>query len=152
VIKSDRAINESMPTRFADSVAGMIQSPEGKTIAILGIAFKSGTDDVRNTAATVVADHLMKKGFKIRMYDPVVPFAASSRLVEGAEVAPDLDSALESGCAVVICADHGEFENINLGTARKLASAGCVIADGRNILNPKDVRQAGLSYVAIGRI
>jgi len=151
VIRSARAVNESMPGRFADLIAESVGPTDGKIVAIFGVAFKSGTSDVRNSIAPQIGRSLMKKGFNVRTYDPLVPITTSSKLMEGSEVTQDVDTAVKGVSAVIICSDHPEFKNLDLVKIKRLGAPGCLVADGRNIINPKEVRNAGLGYVAIGR-
>jgi dTDP-alpha-D-glucose dehydrogenase len=150
VIKSARRVNESMPGRFSEAISEKLGGANGRSVAVLGVAFKSGTDDVRNTITPSIVSHLVEKGFRVKVYDPVVPTSISRKLVEG-EVVEDLSSALKNASAVVICSDHAEFRNLDLANVKKLVSAQCLLADGRNLFEPSKVRHAGLDYVAIGR-
>jgi len=124
----------------------------GTTFALWGLAFKPGTDDIREAPSAVVIAELTKRGGRVRAYDPVAMAAARQAhgSVAGLEFAPSAFAALEGADALVIVTEWKEFRSPDLD-AMKSAMRRAVIFDGRNILDPRQARAAGFEYTRIGR-
>jgi dTDP-alpha-D-glucose dehydrogenase len=151
VIRSARKINESMPTEFGEVVSNAINDGVDCIVSILGIGFKSGTDDVRGSVTPLIVKFLRSKGYRIKAYDPHVHPSISSKLLGEAMICQSLDEAVKDSSALVICSDHQEFRDLDLRKIRSLTKNDCVIADGRQIVNPNLASEMGFRYVAIGR-
>jgi UDPglucose 6-dehydrogenase len=122
---------------------------EGKRIALLGLAFKPGTDDVRSAPALALALRLISEGATVTAADPAVGEAAVEP-VEGLKLAADPYSCATGAACLVICTDWPEFSEIDL---RKLAGvmADPVMIDARNTIDPASARAAGFAYRGVGR-
>lgn len=118
-----------------------------RTIAVLGLAFKPDTDDVRESPALDIVPLLVQEGCTVRVYDPV----ASSAPIEGAERSPDVWTALDGASAAVVVTDWAEFSTMDWEKARKTMVDPAIVFDGRNCLDQASVEKAGLVYMAIGR-
>ena len=122
------------------------------TIALWGLAFKPGTDDVREAPSQVVIRALDERGARVRAYDPVA--SATARLALGAasrlEFAPSALAALEGADALVIVTEWKEFRSPDFDAMHAVMRQ-AVIFDGRNILDPGQARAAGFEYTGIGR-
>jgi UDPglucose 6-dehydrogenase len=140
-----RVLVERIEARFGTDLAG-------KTFALWGLAFKPGTDDIREAPSAIVIAELTRRGARVRAYDPVAIDAARRAHVDapGLEFAPTAFAALEGADALVIVTEWKEFRSPDLD-AMKSAMRGAVIFDGRNILDPVDARDAGFEYTGIGR-
>jgi UDPglucose 6-dehydrogenase len=112
-------------------------------VAMWGLAFKAGTDDVRESPALRVALNLQREGADVVVYDP----EASSEQVTGAESALE---AVRGADVLVVATEWPEFRDVDLDQARKLMR-GHRIVDARNLLEPHKVRTAGFDYVGMGR-
>ncbi|MCK9283745.1 MAG: UDP-glucose/GDP-mannose dehydrogenase family protein [Rhodocyclaceae bacterium] len=124
----------------------------GKTFALWGLAFKPNTDDMREAPSRVLIDELLKRGARVKAYDPVATHEAQ-RLFEGesrVEFAASPTAALEGSDALAIVTEWKEFRAQDFA-AIKATLTYPVIFDGRNLYDPKVVRSAGLEYFAIGR-
>ncbi len=122
----------------------------GKTLAILGLAFKDNTDDTRESVAIKIVKILRGQGAKLRVFDPQAMSNARKELGdEGIEYCKDKYSAMTKSDAVVILTEWPEFSDVDLSKAKKLLIKP-VIFDGRNILSQEDVEKAGFIYFAIG--
>ena len=122
---------------------------EGQTVAILGLAFKPNTDDLREAPALEIAHLLLAEGASVRAYDPVaMPNAA--RLLPEAYYAVDAYDAVQGADAVVVVTDWNEFKQLDLSRLR-LGMRRPVLVDGRNVYEPSVARGAGFLYYAIGR-
>lgn len=122
---------------------------EGKTIAVLGLAFKPETDDIREAPAIDIIRGLISEGAKIRAYDPVA-------MIETAAVLPDVSyaddeySAVTGADVLVFVTEWNQFRALDMQRIRDLMKAP-KIADLRNIYEPEVMRQLGFEYVGIGR-
>jgi UDPglucose 6-dehydrogenase len=121
----------------------------GKTIALLGLAFKANTDDMREASSLVLAARLQADGATVRAYDPVAEPEARKMMV-GVKFADSALGALEGADACVLVTEWPEFARLDWQSAAELM-AGRVVIDGRNFLAPDVVRSAGFSYEGIGR-
>lgn len=119
----------------------------GKTIGILGLAFKANTDDTRFSPALEVIKALRTKNIKaIKCYDP-----KTADISEGLIEMCQNPYEAAAGCdAVIVATDWQEFKELNFNQL-KSAMRGTVLADGRNMLDPIQVRQAGFTYIGVGR-
>ncbi len=122
----------------------------GKTLAILGLAFKDNTDDIRESVAIKIVKILRGQGAKLNLFDPQAMDNAKEELGdEGIEYCKDKYSAMKNANAVVILTEWPEFSDIDLVKAKKLL-VNPVIFDGRNMLIRGEVEKAGYVYFAIG--
>jgi dTDP-alpha-D-glucose dehydrogenase len=151
VIKASRQTNESMPELFVSFIEKHLSPDSNKIVCLLGLSFKSGTDDIRSTVTIPIGNALMEKGYKIRVFDPLVSLEVASTLLPGAQIVENLNEAIRNSSALVICADHSEFRNLDLDKVKERAASTCLIVDGRNILDPIKVSSLGLKYLALGR-
>ncbi|HEY4929596.1 MAG TPA: UDP-glucose/GDP-mannose dehydrogenase family protein [Acidimicrobiales bacterium] len=133
----------------------------GAVVAVWGLTFKAGTDDLRNSPAMEIALRLADGGAEVRAYDPtvVVPEGAGSVNVPGFAVPdgpgsllayPDAYTACQGASAVVVLTEWDEFRWLDFAKVRD-ALAAPVFVDARNLLDPAQVRRLGFSYVGIGR-
>jgi UDPglucose 6-dehydrogenase len=133
----------------------------GAVVAVWGLTFKAGTDDLRNSPAVEVSLRLAENGAEVRAYDPTVrvPEGAGSVAVPGFEVAegsgslsayPDAYTACQGASVVVVLTEWDEFRWLDFAKVRD-ALAAPVFVDARNLLDPAQVRRLGFSYVGIGR-
>jgi UDPglucose 6-dehydrogenase len=121
----------------------------GKEIALLGLAFKPNTDDMREASSLVLSARLLADGARIRAYDPVAEEEAR-KLISGVEFAPSALEAATGADAVVLVTEWPEFAALDL-TQLVSRMRGNLLVDGRNFLEPDRVRAAGLVYEGVGR-
>ena len=135
----------------------------GAVIAVWGLTFKAGTDDLRNSPAVEVALRLQAGGAEVRAFDPTVavPEGEGSVAVPGLDspgfeakgslqAYPDAYTACQGADAVVVLTEWDEFRWLDFVKVRE-ALASPVLVDARNLLDPAQVRRLGFSYVGIGR-
>jgi UDPglucose 6-dehydrogenase len=143
-------VNELQKRRVVSKLKKHLGSLVGKQIALLGLAFKPHTDDMREASSVVLAARLQGEGAIVRAYDPVAEERASE-LLTGVEMCDSALDAAEGVDAAVIVTEWPEFAELDLGELkRRMANA--VIVDGRNMLRAEDVRSAGFVYEGIGRV
>jgi UDPglucose 6-dehydrogenase len=140
-------VNELQKRRVIAKLQKHLGRLRGKTIAVLGLAFKPNTDDLREAPSLVIASRLLAEGAHVRTWDPIAD--ARDRL----QGAVQCDSVLEtvSGAhAAVIVTEWDELKGLASEEVRT-AMARPLIIDGRNVLDPAEVRAAGFAYEGIGR-
>jgi len=124
---------------------------KGRTITLLGLAFKPNTDDLRDAPSLQIAAKLIQMGARVRAYDPIAMDACREQN-PGLRICycNDAASAAEHADALVLVTEWPEFSDLNLGDlAGRMNSA--VLIDGRNLFNPEKARLAGFEYSGIGR-
>jgi UDPglucose 6-dehydrogenase len=142
-------VNELQKRRVLAKLQKHLGSLVGKEIALLGLAFKPHTDDMREASSLVLTARLQAAGAHVRAYDPVAEDEAR-KLIRGVELASSAEEAIAGADAVVLVTEWPEFRALDLaGTAQ--AMRGTLLVDGRNFLDPVAVRAAGLTYEAVGR-
>jgi UDPglucose 6-dehydrogenase len=124
-------------------------SLKGKTIGLLGLAFKPNTDDMRDAPAIDIAQELNAAGAIVRGYDPVAMDVARS-ILPAVEMAKDPYSMAEGCDALMVITEWNEFKQLDLEKLKSLLKTP-VIYDGRNIYDPAAMRALGFTYRAIGR-
>jgi UDPglucose 6-dehydrogenase len=142
-------VNELQKRRVIAKLHKHLGPLVGKTIALLGLAFKAHTDDMREASSLVLAARLQADGAKVRAYDPIAEDAARSMMV-GVEFADSPLEAAEGADAVILVTEWPEFGELDWGELAARMS-GRVVIDGRNFLSPELVRRAGFAYEGIGR-
>ena len=142
-------VNELQKRRVIAKLQKHLGSLVGTTVALLGLAFKANTDDMREASSLVLAARLQADGAHVRAYDPVAEGEAR-KLMIGVEFANSALDALEGADACVIVTEWGEFADVDWSEAADHMS-GRLVIDGRNYVDPAAVRAAGLDYEGIGR-
>lgn len=142
-------LNEEAVEACVAKVRDALWNLEDKLIALLGLSFKPGTDDVRFSPALALAQRLLAEGARVIGYDPKA-MAPASQEVGGLETAPDLYAALEGAHCAVLATDWPEFKDLDLAKARALM-AFPIVVDGRNAFDPAAMAEAGFTYYPTGR-
>jgi UDPglucose 6-dehydrogenase len=142
-------VNELQKRRVVSKLKKNLGSLVGKQIALLGLAFKPHTDDMREATSVVLAARLQGEGAHVRAYDPVAEDRAQE-LIAGAEMCESALDALEGADAAVIVTEWPEFSDLDLDQVKKRMRKPLIV-DGRNMLVADDVRAAGFVYEGIGR-
>jgi UDPglucose 6-dehydrogenase len=120
-----------------------------RSIAVLGLAFKPETDDMREAPAIGIIRKLLEEGAKVRAYDPVAKSEAMKILPE-LEYVDDEYAAVTGADALVFVTEWNQFRALDLLRIRDLMKSPKV-ADLRNIYEPEDMREMGFEYVGVGR-
>jgi UDPglucose 6-dehydrogenase len=142
-------VNELQKRRVMAKLEKHLGSLVGKSVALLGLAFKPNTDDMREATSLVLSARLQAAGANVRAYDPIAEDEAR-HLMPGLTFADDTISAVSGADATVLVTEWDEFKTMDLHAVAE-AMAGDVLIDGRNALDPEAVRAAGLTYEGIGR-
>ena len=140
-------VNELQKRRVIGKLTRHLGPLRGRTVALLGLAFKPDTDDMREAPSIVLASRLLAEGATVRAWDPV---ADGSTLPRGVEVVETVLEAVRGAYAAVIVTEWRELRDLATPEVRA-AMATPLIVDGRNLLDPLAVRAAGFAYEGIGR-
>jgi UDPglucose 6-dehydrogenase len=140
-------VNELQKRRVIGKLEKHLGKLSGKTIALLGLAFKPNTDDLREAPSLVLASRLLAEGAEVRAWDPV---ADARRLLQGVTFCESVLEAVTGADAAVIVTEWDELRSLASAEARD-AMQTPVIIDGRNLLDPEEARAAGFTYEGIGR-
>jgi UDPglucose 6-dehydrogenase len=143
-------VNELQKRRVIQKLQKHLGSLVGKRIALLGLAFKANTDDMREASSLVLAARLQADGARVSAYDPVAEDEARELMPSGVDFASGALDAVDSADAVVLVTEWPEFAELDFGAVAS-RMGGKLIVDGRNFLDPETVRAAGLDYEGIGR-
>jgi UDPglucose 6-dehydrogenase len=145
------AVNESQRKRVLAKLQRELRTLKGKRVALLGLAFKPNTDDLREAPSLEIARSLNALGARVVGYDPVAGKAAA-KLVPEMKVVFDPYEALKSTHAAVLVTEWEEFRSLDLKRAASLMSKPPLVIDGRNALDAEGVRAAGIRYRRFGRV
>lgn len=145
-------INDDQQARFLRKIRKALWTLKGKTLAVLGVAFKGGTDDVRESPALPIIRTLVQEGCRLNIYDPMATERARGELKGCPEVhfATSPYTAARNSDALIILTDWNDFLNLDL-TAIRAALKSPLVIDGRNLYDPEVVAACGLGYASIGR-
>ena len=142
--------NDERKIEMAERILAAADGIAAPKIGVLGLAFKGGTDDCRESPAMEIVDALLKRGAVVRAFDPKAMPTAKLLVGDAIEYASDACDAAKDADVVAILTEWDDFKAIDL-KALKNAVKSAKIVDLRNILNPDEARQAGFDYRGIGR-
>ena len=145
-------INTQQKKRFLSKVRSALWTLRGKRLAVLGLAFKGDTDDIRESPAIDLIEMLLGEGCVVVAYDPAAMKRAQAELPASAQMmyAESVEAAAADADALLILTDWREFAQIDLAALRRLLRYPIVI-DGRNLYDPQQMLDAGFTYLSIGR-
>jgi UDPglucose 6-dehydrogenase len=144
-------INEDQRHRFLGKVRNALWTLRGKRLGVLGLAFKGGTDDIRESPAVALIEMLLKQGCEICAYDPAATEHARDVLPStGMTYVNSPYEAADGADALLILTDWAEFGELNLDRIREALSYPIII-DGRNLYDPARMAARGFLYYSIGR-
>jgi UDPglucose 6-dehydrogenase len=141
-------VNELQKRRVIGKLKRHVGSLRGKTVALLGLAFKPNTDDMREAPSIVLASRLLAEGAEVRAWDPVV--RGDDKLPGGVQIVGSVLEAVQGADAAVIVTEWAELKQLASPEVHA-AMATPLIIDGRNLLDPEETRRAGFMYEGIGR-
>jgi UDPglucose 6-dehydrogenase len=140
-------VNELQKRRVIGKLERRLGPLRGKRIALLGLAFKPGTDDMREAPSLVLAGRLLSEGAEVTAWDPI---ADGSAHLHGVTIASSALDALEGADGVVVVTEWPEIRDLDWAEGAK-RMRGNVVVDGRNLLDPTALRALGFVYEGIGR-
>jgi UDPglucose 6-dehydrogenase len=149
LLKNVIEINKERAPYLLDMIRSVIKDIKGKTIGILGLAFKPDTDDMREAKSVEIIKSLQAEGAKIKAYDPVA-MENTKKIIPDITYCESSYEVAEGADALVIVTEWREFKQLNLEKVRKVMNRP-LIFDGRNIYDPEKKRRLGFEYYSIGR-
>ena len=149
IIEAVEHVNEKQKSIVYDKLISLIGNVKDKTIAVLGLAFKPETDDMREAPALVVIDKLLKDGAKIRVFDPIAMPECKRRIGETVIYTENLYDCADGADALLLMTEWRQFRLPTWNVISKIMP-GRIIVDGRNIWNRTELEELGYSYTRIG--
>lgn len=150
LLEAVELVNQGQVERTVLRIEGELGGLAGRTVAVLGLAFKPNTDDIRDAPALGIIRRLIDSGAAVRAHDPMANDAARAALDANVSFFDDMYDAISSSDAVLLSTEWNQFRAIDLTLCAKLMR-GDLIIDGRNIYDPEQVRAAHLRYAGQGR-
>ncbi len=150
LLKAVQAINEDQKKYFVRKIEEAIWNLSGKTIGILGLAFKANTDDMRFAPSVDIITDLQSHGAKIKAFDPHAMERAKGQLSNVRFCADSYSVCKDSDCLVILT-EWNEFKELDLKKVKKLLNQP-VVVDGRNIYEPSKMKELGFRYFSVGRM
>ena len=149
LLKEVQRINAVQMDRFVNKIIDTLWVVKGKSLGILGLAFKQNTDDIRMSPAIQLCQRLQKEGALLRVHDPQAMEKARAVLTEVTYV-DNMDEVADGCDALVIATEWPAFKKLDLERARKALSHP-IIFDGRNLFDAAEMERLGFLYKSIGR-
>jgi UDPglucose 6-dehydrogenase len=149
LLKAVRTINEAQKRSFAAKIQQALWVVKGKTIGVLGLAFKPNTDDMRYAPAIDVIDYLQGEGASVKAFDPQAMKAAAPLLPRVKFCRDPYEVAKGADCLAILT-EWNEFKELDFTRLKKLLRQP-LIADGRNIYDPQRLQALGFHYIGVGR-
>jgi UDPglucose 6-dehydrogenase len=149
ILTAVEEVNQKQKLSLIPKIQKLIPDLKGKTIAVWGLAFKPKTDDMREAPSIELINELQKLGAKIKAFDPVAQENAR-KILDNTEFASNPYDAVEGADALVICTEWDEFRDLDKEKIRSLLKQPNIV-DGRNIYNPKEMKELGFNYIGVGR-
>jgi UDPglucose 6-dehydrogenase len=151
LLRSVETVNRAQIKRtFAKIEQAVGGSIEGKTIGVLGLAFKPNTDDVREAPAIHLIDLFVRAGATVNAHDPIAIEGARAEAGDEITYCAQMYEAINESDVLLLATEWNEYKNIDFRMVRKLMR-GNVVFDGRNIFDPEKVVGEGLRYIGVGR-
>ncbi|MBN2067994.1 MAG: UDP-glucose/GDP-mannose dehydrogenase family protein [Candidatus Diapherotrites archaeon] len=150
LLKEVQSINRGQRKIFVKKVEDSLWVLKGKTIGVLGLAFKPNTDDMRFAPSIEIINELQAQGAKVKAFDPEA-MGRAKEILKGVEYCNGMYEAAKGADALLFLTEWDEFKKIDLGKVKKLMKQ-LIICDGRNMFNPGELRELGFNYVSIGRL
>ncbi|NND74107.1 MAG: UDP-glucose/GDP-mannose dehydrogenase family protein [Ilumatobacter sp.] len=151
-------VNDEQRMRMVDKVARAVgrhhSNLSGVTVGAMGLTFKAGTDDLRESPAIAIIDELRRAGATVRAFDPTTCGELTSHraaALAGVELVDELIEVADDADVICVFTEWPEFTKVDLDDVAERARPGTTIVDMRNMFDPSDVKDAGLGYDGVGR-
>ena len=149
VIEAVERVNEKQKSIVYDKILKALGDVKGKTIAIIGLAFKPDTDDMREAPALVVIDKLLKDGATVRVFDPIAMDECKRRIGDAVTYCKNMYDAADGADVFALMTEWRQFRMPSWNVIKKVM-AGNVVIDGRNIYDRQELEELGFVYTRIG--
>ncbi len=149
IVEAALRVNEAQKNSILDRIRRLAPKLDGSTIAILGLAFKPETDDIREAPSIKIIADLLRAGAKVRAYDPAA-MESARRLLTDVEYCEDEYEAARGSDALVVVTEWNQFRRLDMDRLKEVMRAPNII-DLRNLYEPETMRSSGFQYLAMGR-
>jgi UDPglucose 6-dehydrogenase len=149
LLREVQRINAEQLQRFLKKIHDALWIVKDKTIAVLGLAFKPNTDDMRNAPSLDIIRPLQQEGAQIKAYDPKA-MPKARELLPGVAFCDSAYAAASDADALIVCTEWDEFRGLDLEQLRAVM-AHPIVLDGRNLFDPKRMQELGFVYKSVGR-
>lgn len=150
ILKEVQNVNAHQKRSVVKKIESLLWNLPKKTVGVLGLSFKPGTDDLREAPALEIIDALIKEGVCVKVYDPVAMAKAKLHLEKGVKFCKDAYEAAKDSDCLIVATEWNEFKELDFKKIKKLMKQP-VILDGRNIYDPAEMKKLGFRYVGMGR-
>ncbi len=151
IMQAAQSLNDAMPGYIVEKLQDALDgSLDGAVVAVLGLAFKTGTSDVRRSPGIRMANLLARAGSVVKAFDPKAGGEASEQLGKNVTTAASLELAVKGADAVIVATDWPEFTKYPIGEYRRLLG-GAIFVDAMNAFDKQAIEAAGLHYIGVGR-
>ncbi len=152
LLKDVEAINKHSMLRTVTKANKMLGGLKGKTVAVLGLAFKPDTDDMRDAPSLTIIPELLKEGASVKTFDPIAMVNAKRLLkdYDGITFTDDVYDTVKDADLLLLVTEWNEFKELDIAKAGELMKQKNIL-DGRNVYDPEVVRSLGFTYQGIGR-
>ncbi|MCM3386870.1 UDP-glucose dehydrogenase family protein [Ureibacillus chungkukjangi] len=149
LLKGVIMVNKNQQELLLQKLNNRFDTLKDKRIAILGLAFKPNTDDMREAASIVITEELVNQGANVVVYDPVAMENAKKVLVPSIKYASSVEEALQEAEVALILTEWDEIKKIDIESFRKMKTP--IVFDGRNCFDLESLQKSGIEYHSIGR-
>jgi UDPglucose 6-dehydrogenase len=149
VVRAAIEANDYQKHRMVEKIKELIGSLKGKTVGLLGLAFKPNTDDIRDATSQVIIRSVLEEGGDVRAYDPVAMDAMKTVFPQIRYCTDAYDAAKDADCLVIVT-EWNEFRELDLPRIKSLLRTPAVV-DCRNVYKIADMKQYGILYTGVGR-
>lgn len=150
IVQAAIEVNKQQKKLMLNKIKDALKNVDGKTVGILGLAFKPNTDDMRESASITIINGLKKSGFRIKAFDPVAIEEAKKVFNNDIEYCEDAYITAKDSDILVILTEWNEFRQLDLGRIKELLKTPTII-DTRNIYEPERMRRLEFAYISVGR-
>jgi UDPglucose 6-dehydrogenase len=150
MLKEVQNVNRHQKRLIIKKIEALLWNLPKKTVAVLGLSFKPGTDDLREAPALEIIEELTKEGVHVKVYDPVSMKKAKEKIGNKVKFCKDAYEAAKDADCLLVATEWNEFKELDFKKIKKLMKQP-VVADGRNIYDPSEMKKLGFRYVGIGR-
>ncbi len=150
VVREVIRANQGQPLRIVAKLERALGSLGGKTVAVLGLAYKAETDDVRESPGVRIIQELLERGATVQAHDPKAMDNGRRLFPSGVRFGPDAFEAVRQADGLILATEWNEYRNIDLLKVKALMR-GDSLVDARNLLDPERARAVGFRYQGVGR-
>ncbi len=149
ILNAVEEVNQKQKLSLIPKIQKLVPDLNGKLIAVWGLAFKPKTDDIRDAPSLLIINELIKFGAKIKVFDPIA-MENAKKILSGVNYAENPYDAVENADALVLVTEWNVFRQLDKARIKSLLKEPNII-DGRNMWDPKEMKEFGFNYIGVGR-